>query len=363
MRQGLLERIAQAGHVGGAGPVPVRQVLVGTERVALQVAGHLRPVDAAHVLAPAEDLAHEALDAGQGCLARVVGRRGRRHHLARIQQLQVQCRRQVGVVKPRIARPHRILVTAKQRQALLHEGLQCLQRVRTRHRPREAVEAARMLRKALGHERDHLARQRIGLEAAARRHCARAGSTKGLAVLGIEIPLSAERQVLVLRVHQHAMPLALLAVEVLHAQRLAAAGMCRELAHADEEVAVLADLQRHGAGLGHGLEDLQHAPVAWCRHDQPGRPQPLDVAAQLLGQTAAIVRCVEPRVVQRAAGRLQRQREVPHRRQEHHGAGPARPYVRRLVDHLGHPDRVELALEAIEGGSLEVELVAQHQHQ
>ena len=41
------------------------QVLVRIERVALRVAGHLRPVDAAHVLAPAEDLADEAFDAGQ----------------------------------------------------------------------------------------------------------------------------------------------------------------------------------------------------------------------------------------------------------------------------------------------------------
>jgi len=50
---------------------------VGTQRVALQVAGHLRPVDAAHVLAPAEDLADETLDTGQRCPLAVIGRLGR----------------------------------------------------------------------------------------------------------------------------------------------------------------------------------------------------------------------------------------------------------------------------------------------
>jgi hypothetical protein len=67
--------------------------------------------------------------------------------------------------------------------------------------------------------------------------------------------------------------------------------------------------------------------------------------------------------VQGATCRLQRQREVPHRRQEHRGAGPARQNVRRFIANLGHPGRIDLGLEAIEGGRLQVELVAQHQHQ
>ena len=68
-----------------------------------------------------------------------------------------------------------------------------------------------MLREPLLDECDHLARHRIGLEGAARRHRARAGNTESLAVVGIEVPLAADRCVLVLRVHQHAMALALLA--------------------------------------------------------------------------------------------------------------------------------------------------------
>jgi hypothetical protein len=37
--------------------------------------------------------------------------------------------------------------------------------------------------------------------------------------------------------------------------------------------------------------------------------------------------------------------------------------VGRLVGHLGHPYRIDPGLESIEGGRLEVELVAEHQDQ
>jgi proline dehydrogenase len=97
------------------------------------------------------------------------------------------------------------------------------------------------------------------------------------------------------------MPLALLAIEILHAQRLAAFGMRSELANAAEEVAVLADVQR--------------------------------------------------------------QREVAHRRQEHHRARLARPHVGRLLDHFSHPHSVDARIEIVEGRRIEVELVAQHDDQ
>jgi hypothetical protein len=54
-----------------------------------------------------------------------VRRFSRSHHFARVQQLQVERCRQVGVVQPRLARPHRVLVAAEQRQSLLDESLRC----------------------------------------------------------------------------------------------------------------------------------------------------------------------------------------------------------------------------------------------
>ena len=75
-----------------------------------------------------------------------------------------------------------------------------------------------MLRETPLDQCDHLARHCIGLEGAARRHLAGTGGAKGLAILSIEIPFSTERRILILRVHQHAVPPALLAIKILHAQ-------------------------------------------------------------------------------------------------------------------------------------------------
>jgi hypothetical protein len=51
-----------------------------------------------------------------------VGGLGGGHHLARVQQLQVQRRRQVRVVQPGLAGPHRVLPAAEVRQALGDEA-------------------------------------------------------------------------------------------------------------------------------------------------------------------------------------------------------------------------------------------------
>ena len=144
---------------------------------------------------------------------------------------------------------------------------------------------------------------------------------------------------------------------------LAALGMRSELAHADEEVAVLANLQRQVAGLGHGLDRLQHAPVARGSHHEASWLQAQDVGLQLRTQAAAIAIGLKAGVVQRAASGLQGECEVAHRRQEHHGARLARPHMGRLLGHLGHPHGVDAPIEAVEGRRIEVELVAQHDDQ
>ena len=68
----------------------------------------------------------------------VVRRFGRSHNLARVQELQVERRRQVRVVEPRVAWPHRILVTTEQRQSLADEGLTGPQRLRARDGPSQS---------------------------------------------------------------------------------------------------------------------------------------------------------------------------------------------------------------------------------
>ncbi len=67
--------------------------------------------------------------------------------------------------------------------------------------------------------------------------------------------------------------------------------------------------------------------------------------------------------MQRAAGGAQRHREVAHRGQKQRDARFARPDVGGLFGHLGHPHRVLRGVEAVEGGGVQIELVAQHEHQ
>lgn len=59
--EGLTDALASASHLSFAGPGEARQRRVCGQRVALELAGHGVPVDAASGLAPAEDLAYEAL--------------------------------------------------------------------------------------------------------------------------------------------------------------------------------------------------------------------------------------------------------------------------------------------------------------
>ncbi len=98
-----------------------------------------------------------------------------------------------------------------------------------------------MLREAALDQRNDLARQCVGLEGGARRQHARALGTKGLSILGIEVPPAADRSPLV---HQHAVALPKFAVEILQPERLASPGVGGELAHGGEEMAVFTDLKR-----------------------------------------------------------------------------------------------------------------------
>ena len=49
MGECLRQRVAQAGHVGLAGPVPLGQILPGIQCVPFEVLRHPGPVDATHI--------------------------------------------------------------------------------------------------------------------------------------------------------------------------------------------------------------------------------------------------------------------------------------------------------------------------
>jgi len=89
MAQGLREGIAQAGHVGFAGPVKTGQGSLRGQRIVVGVFRHLGPVDAAHEFAPAQDLPNKALDRRQGRIPCPVSVLSRLHDLPGAQQLEV----------------------------------------------------------------------------------------------------------------------------------------------------------------------------------------------------------------------------------------------------------------------------------
>jgi len=81
------------------------------------------------------------------------------------------------------------------------------------------------------------------------------------------------------------------------------------------------------------------------------------------GQAAAVARLVQPRVVQRPAGGTQCQGEVAHGGQEQRDARLARPDMRGLFGNLCHPGRILRGIEAVEPGRVQIELIAEHEHQ
>ncbi len=281
MFQRLRDRVAQAGHtshIGVASPVPSGQILRRAERIALGITGHLCPVNAAHGLAPSKNLPDEALCTLQRHKPAVVRRLGSVYHFARRQQLQVQRGRGLRVVQPRLARPHGVLIAAKEWQPLRNENVQRLQRLRASHRPGEARERARMLRKAGLDQGQDLARQHVRLEAGARRQAPRTFGPESCAVVRVEIPLTTDRLALV---HEHLVALPQLAVEVLEPQGVAPLGVDGEFAHGIEEMAVLADFQRQPGALDHRLQRLPHAPVARRCHRHSVREQRRQCRLQL----------------------------------------------------------------------------------
>ena len=186
-----------------------------------------------------------------------------------------------------------------------------------------------------------------------------AGLGKRLAVVGIEIPLSACG---LITLHQHIVSLTHGTVEKLHAQLFAASGVRGKVAGRSVEVPVFAHFQRHLMGSRHGFDQLQHPPVAGLDHDQLRGTQALQSALQFGSQTARVGRVVQVGVVHCEAGGTQVGRKVAHRGQKQGDARLGGPDMGGLFRHLGHPHRILRRVEPVERAGLRVELITQHQH-
>ena len=220
-----------------------------------------------------------------------------------------------------------------------------------------------MIAEALVHRLDDRACCRVGLEPRGPRQLAGAVPAEGLAVVGVPIPLTADR---LRAVHEHIVLPAHGAVEMLHDQAAPVPGPGCEAVDGAIEVAVLADLQRDGL-LGSRLTQLGEHPVI-TRLDQD---KPLGVPSwQILPQQPTKAR---PPVRGRVHGQgvvvdrdpIARQgvAKVAHGREEQHQALLMGGDVGGLVGELRHPDRIAFRIEIVEGGRVPVELIAGNEDQ
>ena len=294
-----------------------RQGALGAERVLVAHAGHPQPVDAPHVLAPADHLADEALGRGDRHGPRAVRLLHRVAHLARVDHPEVQVGGDGRVGQPPLPVQHRVLVGAEAGQVVRDEGPQPRERAAARDRPPR---------------RDPPPRAAV--------------ARRGRAVLGIEVPAAAGGRV---AVHQVAEPAALLAVEVLHPQAAAA------LRRPGGEVLVVAE-ELVRAHRPHP-EPLQHAhPVPGHRLHRRDlvRSEGAPVVPQPGGEAGSLAQ------IDREPLRPQLAREL-----RHGVADQAEPLrMEALGAHLGprvhHQDPGPGGIAALEAGDAPVELVAQH---
>ena len=139
--QRLAHGVAHTVHLHLASPEPGRQRVRMTEPIGVGVAGHLGPIDAADVFAPADDLTDEAFRGRQWVTLRITRMRvgGGLGDFRRRQQLHVEGEGQPGVEEPIRGRVHGVLVVAELRQSPLDEGVQLLERLLAVPRPREVL--------------------------------------------------------------------------------------------------------------------------------------------------------------------------------------------------------------------------------
>ena len=121
MHQRLADGVSQASHVGVPAPKKSRQICMGLHGIAFYVVGHLRPVNAAHVFAPTENLTHKAFHRFNRCMTSVESVFSRCHHFSGVEQFEVERARQMRVVQPNFAFPHGVLVLTELRQPVLNE--------------------------------------------------------------------------------------------------------------------------------------------------------------------------------------------------------------------------------------------------
>jgi hypothetical protein len=144
------------------------------------------------------------------------------------------------------------------------EIVQGLPRLLGGHRPGKVGELAGVVGEMLFDERHCFAGHCIRRKALRRGDQPRAFFTEGLAIVGIEIPLAADRFAIG---HQNVVPLALPAIEKLQTQAGFFTGPGIEIIERTEKVRVRADQQRDVGLLAGSVEFFLHPPITGFEHD------------------------------------------------------------------------------------------------
>ena len=203
---------------------PVRKRLRGIQRVQVTVRIREMPVQVPDEIAPSDHLADEALHRGERGVAPVVRLLGSRDHLPRVEQSQVHRCRQQRVGHPRIRRQHCVLVGAERSKAMGDEAVEQGQRL-----PACGGEASR----AIAAEERHVSVPLPPIEVVPHLQvdlvldrpfrlgdAERGRPRRWLSVVGVEVPPSADRLVIL---HQDVQAASGVAVEVLHEKAAATA--------------------------------------------------------------------------------------------------------------------------------------------
>ena len=254
--------VCHAPHVGFAGPVKLGKGALGVQCVAALQFWHEVPVEAADILAPTNDLADEAFNRIERRIVFFIGLLRTLAQFQRVEQAQVDARRQHGVVE--IVRPvhHRVLIRAEFLDPFCEEGIGGFLCLRARNGPFEVLQRSKVIAKLAFDQFDHFACNFVRFEF---RPCGRVHADFGrLAVFLVEIPFTADR--LAVAAHEKTGFLAHFAIEIFHRQMLATLGPFLEFGMRAKETVIGQNLDVTDELVWPFVLHLAHAPLACFHH-------------------------------------------------------------------------------------------------
>ena len=252
---------------------------------------------------------------------------------------------------------HRVLEIAEAGQRVRNEVAKRLFGVLSCGRKPKRFEIAEVVRERFRDEVEHGAGCLVRLDAMGRRH--KEIGFRGLPVLLVEVPFAALG---LFAVHEQAGLAAHFAVEVFHAQFLAALGPSPELFAGADEARIGTDFERHAEAATPGLHIVEHAPFAGLGDGETLRLVNLDGALHFACETAAITVAIEGSIVDAPAELAEFVREVAH------GGEQKRDFLLVVRDvgcflhHFAHEDEIARRIAAAEARDRGRQLIAQYQN-